>query len=263
MKNKDKITKIVVWSVISVLTILTGILFFVQIQRIYRTPVEGDKFSRERVGIYLKQIIVPIILWLVCIVGSIILSLFKHLDDTSKSKNSTTTKNKALLAIIPFDKIDEDDPDYLAYKRTVSNKKIAYGIFFPLCAILAIFPCMYLFDTTHYAKGVEATSEVVKAVKHIWPFVLVGFIFFIILTIYISYNANNASIYLKKLLKTYKKGELNFKRETLKKTRLMWAMRAVIILIAIVFIIDGIANGGPSRVYMKAAKICTECIGLG
>ena len=263
MKNKDKITKIIVWSVISLLTILTGILFFVQTQRLYRTPVDGDIYSRTRVGEFLKQIIIPIVLWIVCVVVSIIISLFKHLDDNSKSKNANITKLKTLLAIIPFDKINDTDPDLLDYKKTVRNKKIAYAIFLSICAILAIFPCMYLFNRTHYVQGVEATEEVVKAAKHIWPFVLVGFICFIILTVYESYNANNAIISCKKLLKNYKRGPINFKEETLRKTRLMWALRGIIIIIAVVFIIDGISNGGPSRVYAKAAKICTECIGLG
>ena len=40
-------------------------------------------------------------------------------------------------------------------------------------------------------------------------------------------------------------------------------VRAVLFLVAVVFIIIGIFNGSLDDVFIKAAKICTECIGLG
>ncbi len=39
--------------------------------------------------------------------------------------------------------------------------------------------------------------------------------------------------------------------------------RTVILLIAVAFIIAGIINGSIYDVFVKASKICTECIGLG
>ncbi len=39
--------------------------------------------------------------------------------------------------------------------------------------------------------------------------------------------------------------------------------RTVILLIAVAFIIAGIFNGSILDVFVKASKICTECIGLG
>ena len=39
--------------------------------------------------------------------------------------------------------------------------------------------------------------------------------------------------------------------------------RTVILLIAVAFIITGIINGSIYDVFVKASKICTECIGLG
>ena len=40
-------------------------------------------------------------------------------------------------------------------------------------------------------------------------------------------------------------------------------VRVLVIALALVFIIMGIANGGMADVLSKAVKICTECIGLG
>ena len=39
--------------------------------------------------------------------------------------------------------------------------------------------------------------------------------------------------------------------------------RTVILLVAVAFIITGIINGSIYDVFVKASKICTECIGLG
>ena len=39
--------------------------------------------------------------------------------------------------------------------------------------------------------------------------------------------------------------------------------RISILVIAVIFIITGIYNGGAEDVFNKAINICTECIGLG
>ncbi len=40
-------------------------------------------------------------------------------------------------------------------------------------------------------------------------------------------------------------------------------IRGVILLLAVIFVIIGICNGSFDDVFIKASKICTECIGLG
>jgi hypothetical protein len=37
----------------------------------------------------------------------------------------------------------------------------------------------------------------------------------------------------------------------------------VLIVLAVAFILMGIANGGARDVLIKAVNICTECVGLG
>ena len=43
----------------------------------------------------------------------------------------------------------------------------------------------------------------------------------------------------------------------------LWAVRGVVFVVAVVFIVVGIINGGMDDVLAKAIRICTECIGLG
>lgn len=40
-------------------------------------------------------------------------------------------------------------------------------------------------------------------------------------------------------------------------------MRKLLIIIALILIAAGVANGGARDVLVKAVNICTECIGLG
>ena len=40
-------------------------------------------------------------------------------------------------------------------------------------------------------------------------------------------------------------------------------MRKILILLALLLIAVGVANGGMRDVWIKAVNICTECIGLG
>lgn len=45
--------------------------------------------------------------------------------------------------------------------------------------------------------------------------------------------------------------------------RLVWSVRAVILVVGVLFVVLGVLNGGMSDVLGKAIRICTECIGLG
>ncbi|MDE7164193.1 MAG: thioredoxin [Clostridiales bacterium] len=47
------------------------------------------------------------------------------------------------------------------------------------------------------------------------------------------------------------------------KPAFLWAVRGAVGVIAVVFIIVGIVNGGAHDVLVKAVNICQECIGLG
>ena len=45
--------------------------------------------------------------------------------------------------------------------------------------------------------------------------------------------------------------------------KFIYATRLTVFVVAIVFIVLGIFNGGVGDVLMKAINICAECIGLG
>lgn len=87
MKNKDKFARNLIWSLISFQTILTGIFLVVQVLRIYFGRVDGEEiFTREKVGQYLLQILVLIIIWVLVVVVGIIMSFIKKWITTIRLK---------------------------------------------------------------------------------------------------------------------------------------------------------------------------------
>lgn len=51
--------------------------------------------------------------------------------------------------------------------------------------------------------------------------------------------------------------------KTMKKERSLFPLQMAVLAAALFFIIAGVMNRSASDVFVKAAKICTECIGLG
>ena len=61
-------------------------------------------------------------------------------------------------------------------------------------------------------------------------------------------------------------GNIDIKQNTEENTMSASAVniiRVVLLVVAVIFIVIGIFNGSLTDVFVKAAKICTECIGLG
>ena len=60
--------------------------------------------------------------------------------------------------------------------------------------------------------------------------------------------------------KTHRGAHANVRQPDAKK---LFVIRAVLLVVAALFIVIGIVNGSARDVLTKAIKICTECIGLG
>ena len=127
MKNKDKLTRNIIWGVISFQTILTGIFFIIQVLRIYFGGVQNNNqiYTPEKVGNALIEILVLIIIWIVVVIIGIIMSFVKKLDDNNISKNTQIYKLNTISKMLPFDKIDENDNDYLLFKKEKRNRMIS------------------------------------------------------------------------------------------------------------------------------------------
>lgn len=266
MKNKDKLTRNIIWGVITFQTILTGIFFIVQCLRIYFGGPTGDSnqiYTPEKIGNALIEILVLIIIWVVVVIFGIIMSFIKKLDDNTISKNSQIYKLNTILKLLPYDKIDENDNDYVLLKRESLKRKICWSILSCLLLVCALMSFLYLFNPAHFVTTGLPNQQVIQIVIHVSPWIGAGFIFSILAIIFESYSATKSIDYAKALLKKYKKNNVEIKTNKKRELITLWSIRGVILTIAIVFIIVGVINGGPISVLNKAAKICSECIGLG
>ena len=121
---------------------------------------------------------------------------------------------------------------------------------------------LYLFNPNHFLTSGIPNEQVINMVANVFPWVGVAFISAIVAVIFEEISAKKSIEDVKVLLKKYKK-PFEYKEETRKEKLSLLAIRSVVVLAAIILIIVGIVNDGPSGVFYKAAKICSECIGLG
>ena len=75
MKNKKLIDKLCL-IIVSILTVLMGLIFIVQVMRIY---YGNDKtYTREICGKFLLQMLPIIILWVISVIGTFVYFMFKN-----------------------------------------------------------------------------------------------------------------------------------------------------------------------------------------
>lgn len=264
MKNKDKFTRNLIWGLISFQTVLTAIFFIIQDLRIYFGRTEGSQtYTSELVGKMLLEILPVIIIWIlfVCVGG--VMSYIKKIDDKNIAKSTNQMKLNSILCIIPNDRIEENDNDYLELKKEEKKRKICWLIFFCILAVCLLFTSLFLFNPKNYELGGVQVTQALNVLIHVLPFIVIFFIALIGAIFYENYSYSKSLVLAKKLLAKYKKGDVSYKEES-KRYKIMYhTAQGIIVAIAVIFIIVGAVYGGAGGVLEKAAKICQECIGLG
>lgn len=253
----------------SVLTIVVGVLFIVQLLRIYYSGPDKP-YSYDLVSLRLKEILVPIIVWFCCVLGAI--PVWACFPETVKIKatvdeKQTLEKLKGRLPSgTPMDKLQK-------YEK---SRKIGRLICLGVCVVCAVCACVYLFDFSHFPAsdgGANVTDEVVKMVGAVLPWVLGCLLACIALSVYEATSVRKETAIVKKVIaETARKGivqkpqkstEKDEKRHFFQTEKGLAVIRIAVLACAVAFIVVGVCNGGMKDVFAKAIKICTECIGLG
>ncbi len=255
MEKNKKLYKLF-QSLVSIQTILMGIVFIIQILRIYY----GNKkeFTAEICGKYLLQIIPVILIWVALIIASYIYHKLSNSKDLNVSKITNVAKLKIYEGMCP--KIDNDNDLFLLNKEESKRKNIwlINIIIIILCSCMGL---LYLLNVNHFNSQGNLAKQAVEMTIHLLPWVVISFISLIICFYYENKSALRSIELIKVIIN--KNGKANNQENIKNDNKKLLIIRVCIICLAITLIIIGIINGGATDVLNKAINICTECIGLG
>ena len=252
MKNKKLLDKIFL-IIVSILTLIMGVVFIVQVLRIY---YGNDKtFTREICGEFLLQMLPIIIIWIISIIGSFVYFNIKTNPKKEFAKLTNAYKLKNLEEICPY--VEEE---YELVNKEKKNRKIVMIINIVVVSICSIMSLGYLLNVKHFDSSGDLMAQAVKMGIHLLPWVIIAFGSMIIATIYEEISSKKSIEYLKNIIKN------NGKKEAVKQIenkKVINIARGIILGVSIILIVVGIIDGGVEDVLQKAINICTECIGLG
>ncbi len=266
-KDKNKIiTKIILITNTS-LAILMGVLFLIQICRIYFGAKPNEvMFTRELSLKYIKQILFIVILWIIGIIVGFIYSLYHTISLKNNVYPSNFTKLKNLERIMQDEDINEIElkDEYAYLKNETKKRKIVWWINIGVLCVCCICSLIYICNINNfrYTDGVNPTKQVTSMVLYLLPWIILSFSSLLLCKIYEERSSKNSLEIIKKVIKIKGKKEYIYKENKQKKMA-MNITSIVIGVVAVIFIIVGALNGGAESVMQKAINICTECIGLG
>lgn len=266
-KNKNKIdTSILI--TISVISVALAIAFIIQLCRIYfGNGFNNRPFTREIVINYLLQILAIVIIWvLVVAVGGVYLVYKGHkTKDRTKPNNMTKLENLKRLMII--DEEVKETEEYKKYNLEQIKMRIGLGINCAILILCIVMAASYTFNPNNFiydsSDSHVITNQIKDLVVHVLPWIVIAFISSTILTIFNEFSAKKLLSYCKTIIS--KKGKkVNSVYKNIKKEQyIIYSVQACVVVIAVVFVVLGILNGGATSALNKAINICTECIGLG
>lgn len=267
--SQEKLRKIhlIYGIVLSVIIVVTGLCFIVSCVDIYRSGLRP--FTYESINSHFMAIIVPVILCIVGIVGGMVVSCFplekvkiKGIIDTGAILNKMSRK-------IDISKCDLDTQSKINKER----KLRLYTNIFCIDAIVVslVISLIYMLNKNNFPAE-DINAEMVNAMLFVIPCAVVGLasIFATVLIGSASY-VRELNLVKQALKVSRQQSAVSGQQATKANTaldassneKILLGARLSILVIAVVFIIVGIFNGGMADVLQKAINICTECIGLG
>lgn len=252
MKNNKKLIDLITKIILSVSTLIVGILFVVQASRLYfdRKDSGSQIYTPEIVSQYFEPIKIITFVYFGILVAGIVVALVLAKDNI-KFKHDDADIIKYEKARFKAAKIESAEIKKIEKVRLI--RLIVLLVILVLCLLMC---CLFIFNPKSFTSTGDLIQEAVNMVVHLLPWVLFSFAA-LCLYYFTSLPIDREEVkIIRKLLagKKIEKKQNNWK---------LWAIRGVIFAIAVTFILIGVFNEGAQDVLMKAISICTECIGLG
>lgn len=253
----DKFIKKLIYSVITFQIFLTAIAFIVQILRLYFGNKDSfPVFTKDMTVVSIMEIFAIIIIFIIFVITVGLLSFIYKLDDDKNVKNEALATLNLLIKKIPEEvKVSEE---YFHLIKLNKKRKYAYLISTCITLVCILFAFLYMFNPKHFISEGNALVQCNNLFLYLSPWVVISFVAFIIAKLYENKNAKEAINIAKKIIDP-KKSTYGVNKSQ-KKLRIA---QGIILGVALIMVIVGACTGGAFDVFAKAAKICSECIGLG
>ena len=239
-------------------TLLLALLLIVQCVSIYCAGISpanhsdtgvliNDIYSPEIVAAGFSQIRWAFYLWLAAFIGSLLCLALGPAE--RKNAVAPPIENRLLL----FRSRTSPTPEMQAETR---RRRVAAAVCGTVCALCALMVAIYVCNLQNFSSR-ELESVLGRMLLHITPWICLAFI---ALTVLSEYRYKSM---LRELESAKSAPRCDSKAQPKKTRALVPALRAAIILAAVLLLVAGVYNGGMRDVLVKAVNICTECIGLG
>ena len=249
--------------VFSVVTVIAGICFILACYGIYTNGLAagGQIYTRAIVAEAFAPIAIPVYLCLALVIGGFIL----HLALPLERKKLVPEKNRELILQRLQAKTDLSacDSELQASIRRQSKARRLHQII--SLALLAIASAGFLTYVCRPALW-PVISEVTGTVASCTIALLLSLIVptgYAIFTAYFCRKSMDKEIELMKQAAKQAPAQKLTELEETKKVNWLLIARCAIVAVAVFLVILGYSMGGVADVIGKAAKICTECVGLG
>ena len=265
MSSHKSMKTVIKWLLAAATVLVAGLLIW-QCADIFRVGMSAanqgadgvrisDIYSREIVAERFGRISWSVWIWLVLFV----ISLFLHSKETSQQKkNATVMQPKDQLALLLERR--EKTPEMLQFEK---KRRTLVGIATVVCVVCAIGAIAYLVAPSSFASR-DLEPVMGQMMFHVVPWVVVAFAVVLVIQNMCMKNVEAELALAKKAPAKEKEaqaqGTTTASENQKKKQNIA---RIAVLIVAILFIIAGITNGGMFDVFVKAINICTECIGLG
>ncbi len=278
-KNK-KLIYLIFGIVLSVMIVVTGILFAVSCYSIYTRDIAAGEniYSREIVAEYFARIAVPVYITVALIaIGAVMVLVLEAITPEEREKLAgTRTASEIcskLASKVDISKADEEVRTNIEKERKLRRVLMIVNIV--MCAVLCTISLVYILNPMHFSTekdmiNISVLRSAIVCICCILPIIIYEIVHFYIR----NTSFKRETEILKNVLKLGIKAEdvstgedgfvgkiCAFFKKNDKPITL--GVRIALIGCAVVFITLGVLNGGMEDVLSKAVAICSECIGLG
>lgn len=265
LQNKRKLIHLIYGVFLSVIIIITAFSLIYACLSIY--DGKSGNFSRDAVASWFSKIGILIYVAIGAVIIGFILPLVLPADkNASGEKRAKPAQNHSMTRSRLAKKVSlELCESSLAanIRRERKIRLISRCVCIGLYSFAAIPLLIYICNPSNYDKY-KINESIIPAVSLVIIWCVLAFIYCLLLGL-ISYRSTKREISLLKEAVAQKaiaasmedNGRPNAKITAINCTR------AIILAVAVIFIILGISNGGMADVLGKAIRLCTECIGLG